>query len=260
MQFDQTFFLDLIPDYMESVYPVQPVITEAELREYISTMETDAEVRSFVCSFGACTLNLTRTGEKRTADVLQTIETLMNHAITTTKPVYKVFHSSVMRAMQSIFIHNCLMSMSASDAAFHYMRDSITAIQLLRIDSADTMAQLPPHERSRRQRLYWQAYIHERFTAILDYRNAILPPLNALPEEDPTIPTQVHDGFIQIIKLFRLLDPEFLQNWLGTQQGGVTSSWIEKKSRELEGDEESTARELANLSTVRHCSTKQEYH
>ncbi|KAJ4301254.1 hypothetical protein N0V90_003345 [Kalmusia sp. IMI 367209] len=248
LPYDQSFFLDLIPDYVEGVYPVQPVITEAEIRDYIHSMDVDQELRSFVCSFGACTLNLTRTGEKRTEEVLHTIETLMNYTITTMKPVYKVFHSSVIRAMQSIFIHNCLMSMSASDAAFHYMRDSITAIQLLRIDNADTMAQLAPHERSRRQRLYWQAYIHERFTAILDYRNAILPPLTALPEDDPTIPLQVHEGFIQIIKLFRLLDPEFLQNWLGSH-GNVTSTWIEEKSRELEGDEESSARELANLST-----------
>lgn len=97
--------------------------------------------------------------------------------------------------------------------------------------------------------MYWQAFIHERFSAILDYRTVVLPPLNVLPEMDPTIPLQVHEGFIQIIKLFRLLDPEFLQNWLGSQ-GNVTSTWIEEKSRELEGDEESNARELANLSTV----------
>jgi len=130
------------------------------------------------------------------------------------------------------------------------MRDSITAVQLLRIDNTDTMAQLPPPERSRRQRLYWQAFIHERFLAILDYRNAILPPLYTLPEDDPTIPIQVHEGFNQIIKLFRLLDPEFLKNWLGSQGGNVTCTWIEEKSRELEGDEESNALELAKLSTV----------
>lgn len=234
---------------MEGVYPVQPVIPEAELRECIQSMDVDQEMRTFVCSFGACTLNLTRAGDNRTEEVLHHIETLTNYAISTVKPVYKTFHSSVIRAITSMFIHNCLMSMAASDAAFHYIRDAITAIQLMRIDNADIMSQLSTMERARRQRLYWQAYIHERFLAILDYRNAILPPLIALPEDDPTIPLQVHDGFIQIIKLFRLLDPEFLQNWLGSQ-GNVTSSWIEEKSRELEGDEESNARELANLSTV----------
>lgn len=236
---------------MEGVYPVQPVITEKELHDYIQTMHLDPEVRSFVFAFGACTLNLTRQGEERTEEVRDTIETLMNYSIQTMKPAYKSFHSSVMRAMQSMFIHNCLMSMSASDAAFHYIRESISAIQLLRIDNPEVTSVLPAAERSRRQRLYWQAFIHERFVAILDYRDAILPPLPSLPEADPTIPTQIHEGFNQIINLFRLLDTSFLKNWLGSQDGtSLTSTWIEAKSRELEGDEESTARDLAKLTTM----------
>jgi hypothetical protein len=152
--------------------------------------------------------------------------------------------------MQSIFIHNCLMSLQGGDSAFYYLRDAISNIQLLRIDNIENAATLSLPERSRRQRMYWQAYIHERFIAILDYRHAILPPLYTLPEEDPSIPIQVHEGFTQIIKLFSLLDTEFLTSWLGARDGGVTSSWVEAKSRQLEGDPETDARELANLSQM----------
>ncbi|KAH7072640.1 hypothetical protein BKA63DRAFT_47732 [Paraphoma chrysanthemicola] len=249
-QYNQAFFLDLIPDYVQGVYPVQPVISEQELRQWIHVMDTDQEVRSFIYAFGGCTLNLTRYGERRTEEVLQTIEHLMDCSIDSMLPPRRNYHSSVMRAMQSIFIHNCLMSLQGVDAAFFYMRDAITNIQLLRIDNAEQAAALPPSERSRRQRLFWQAYIHERFLAILDYRHAILPPLYTLPEADPTIPIQVHEGFNQIIKLFRLLDTEFLTSWLGTKDGQVTSTWVEAKSRELEGDPEADARELANLSMM----------
>lgn len=237
---------------MEGVYPVQPVIAEHELRHFIDSMDFDPEMRSFVYSFGGCTLNLTRYGDKRTEEVVQTIENLMDLSIDTMKPPHKSHHSSVMRAMQSIFIHNCLMSLQGSDAAFHWMRDAISAIQLLRVDNPEHVMNLSGPERSRRQRLYWQAYIHERFLAILDYRRAILPPLYTLPEDDPTIPVQVHEGFNQIIKLFRLLDSEFLTSWLGAagQTGPVTSTWVEAKSRELEGDPEADALELANLSMM----------
>jgi hypothetical protein len=250
MPYGQQFFHDLIPEYMEGVYPVQPVITELELRQYISVMDTDQDIRSFVYAFAACTLNLTRFGNKRTEEVLHTIETLMNRSIETLRPPMAGFRSSVMKAMQSMFIHNCLMSMQASDAAFHYIRDAISGIQLLRIDCPDAVDPLPPHERSRRQRLYWQAYIHERFVAILDYRQAILPPLDSLPEDDPTIPLSVHEGFNQIIKLFRLLDADFLKNWLGNQNqtSGVTCEWVEAKSREiLEGDAETNSVALSMM-------------
>jgi|SRR5690242_6648587 len=251
-QYSKAFFLDLIPDYMEGVYPVQPVIAEHELRHFIKSMDHDPEMRSFVYSFGGCTLNLTRYGNSRTEDVVQTIENLMDLSIDTMKPPHKSHRSSVMRAMQSIFIHNCMMSLQGSDAAFHWMRDAISAIQLLRIDNPDHVESLTGPERSRRQRMYWQAYIHERFLAILDYRQAIMLPLYTLPEDDPTIPLQVHEGFNQIIKLFRLLDTEFLSSWLGAagQTGPVTSMWVEAKSRELEGDPEADALELVNLSMM----------
>jgi hypothetical protein len=233
---------------MEGVYPVQPVIAEHELRQYIQVMDDDQDIRSFVYAFGGCTLNLTRYGDRRTDEVVQTIEHLMDLSIDSMRRAHKHCHFSVMRAMQAIFIHNCLMSLQGSDAAFFYMRDAICIIQLMRIDNAETAATLLPQERCRRQRLYWQAYIHERFLAILDYRRAILPPLYTLPEDDPTIPIQVHEGFNQIIKLFRMLDTEFLDSWLDSQGGGVTSHWVEEKSRELEGDPETDARELAALS------------
>ncbi|EOA80672.1 uncharacterized protein SETTUDRAFT_143585 [Exserohilum turcica Et28A] len=259
-QYTKAFFLDLIPDYVEGVYPVHPVITAYELRQYIDVMDTDPDVRSFIYSFGGCTLNLTRYGDRRTAQVVQTIERLMDCSIDTMRRAHKHLQVSVMRAVQSMFIHNCLMSLQRSDAAFFYMRDAITIIQLLRIDKPENVAQLSPPERSRRQRLYWQAFIHERFLAILDYRRAVLPPLYTMPEDDATLSIQVHEGFNQIIKLFRLLDTEFLNSWLDSQRGTVTSTWVEAKSRELEGDPETDARELAMLSMMQRadlCITRE---
>jgi hypothetical protein len=65
LSYSKAFFLDLIPDYLEGVYPVQPVIAEHELRHYIQVMDSDQEIRSFVYAFGGCTLNLTRYGNQR---------------------------------------------------------------------------------------------------------------------------------------------------------------------------------------------------
>ncbi|CAG5158106.1 uncharacterized protein ALTATR162_LOCUS4986 [Alternaria atra] len=224
-QYSKAFFLDLILDYIDRVYPAHPVITQYELRKYIEIMDTNQDVRSFV-----------------TDEVVQTIESLMDYSIENMRPAHTHFHFSVMWAVQSMFIHNYLMSRQRSDAAFYYMRDAISIIQLLKIDNPKNAAQISPPERSRRQRLYWQAYIHERFLAILHYRQAILPPLYTLPEDDPTLSIQVHEGFNQTIKLFRLLDREFLNSWLDSQGGSVTSTWVEAKSRELDGDPEADAR------------------
>lgn len=251
LQYDRDFFLTLVPGYMEHVYPVQPVIAESEVIASIHSMDSDQGMRSFVYAFGACTLNLTRFGDSRTDKVQHDIEMLVNYSIECSKSIYASFRPTVIRAMESMFLHNCLMTLQASDAAFYYMRDAISIIQLLRVDNEEIMDSITPEERSRRQRLYWQAFIHERFLAILDYRQVILYPLNSLPENDPTIPISVQEGFNQIIKLFRLLDAEFLRNWLASGgTGNVTSAWVEAKSLELEGHGEGDLHELTTLSTM----------
>jgi hypothetical protein len=100
---------------MEGVYPVQPVISEHELRQYIQVMDTDQEVCSFVYAFGGATLNLTRYGDSRTDKVVRMIEHLMDCSIDSVLPARRHYRSSVMRAMQSMFIHNCLMSTTSPD-------------------------------------------------------------------------------------------------------------------------------------------------
>ncbi|TID24294.1 hypothetical protein E2P81_ATG02595 [Venturia nashicola] len=250
-EYDASFFLGLLPDYMSSVYPPQPIIPELEVREYVQNMLHDAEARAFVLAFGAVTLNLTCTGEKRTEHIMRMIEHLVMRAIEARGLIMAKFHASVPKTMTSIFLHNCLMTMRDSDTAFYYMRDAVTLVQLLRIDAPLPNESITPTEKARRQRLYWQIYVHERFLAILDYRPAVMPPLAALPDDDPTIPLRIQEGFNQIIKLFRLLDTEFLQNWLGSHETStVTPAWIESKHQELDNQDESDLHQLAALSSM----------
>lgn len=235
-QYDAAFFIDLLPDFMSAVYPPQPIMTEQEIYDSIQSMEIDPEAKAFTFAFGGCTLNLTRTGAMRTAEVNQTITVLVNDSIKARGPVFPNMRSSVRQALTSLFLHNCFMTMRDKDTAFFYMRDAISLIQILRIDQMNS--EEPPlsqPERSRRQRLYWEGFIHERFCAILDYRTVVLPPLPSLPENDPSIPISIQEGFNQIINIFRLLDSEFLDNWLGNQSN-LTPAWIEKKDKELVGD------------------------
>ncbi|KIV98790.1 uncharacterized protein PV09_09442 [Verruconis gallopava] len=231
---DKAYFLNLLPDYMASVYPVQPILSEDEIRQNIEMMDTDKEAYSYVHAFGACTLNLSYIGDRRTPDIAEAIERLVNESINSRRLVSRGYKSSIRQCMTSLHLHNCFMTMRDSDASFFYMRDAITLVQLLGIETNRGMSSLPQHERAKRQRLYWEAYIHERFLAILDYRQAVMRPLQSLPEDDPTIPISVQEGFNQIIRLFQLLDVEFLQNWLGHHDSKITPAWIESKQAELD--------------------------
>ncbi|THY75146.1 hypothetical protein D6C95_10043 [Aureobasidium pullulans] len=146
---------------------------------------------------------------------------------------------SVRRVMISQFTHISLMCLANMDMSFYYVRESITMIQMLRIGHPEAMDKLNSNERARRQRLYWEVFIHERYLAISNYRPVVLPPLHDLPEFDPSIPPGVHEGFLQIIRLFRLIDEGFLANWFGTTT--VTREWIDRKHKEI--DEEPVGNE-----------------
>jgi hypothetical protein len=232
--FDKTYFFSLLPDYMASVYPVQPIFSEDDIQQNINAMDFDKEAYSYVHAFGACTLNLSHIGDRRTPEIAQSIEKLVNESINSRSSVTRGYKTSLRQCLISLHLHNCFMTMRDSDASFFYIREAITLVQLLEIESPNGMSSLPPHERAKRQRLYWEAYVHERFLAILDYRQAIMRPLSDLPEDDPTIPMGVQKGFNQIIRLFQLLDVEFLQNWLGNHDSRITPAWIESKQAELD--------------------------
>ena len=107
--FNADFFHSLVPDYMEHIYPVQPVIAEKELRDFIVSLDSvdvDPEIKSFLYAFGGCTLNLTRYGERRTEEVVRTIEALSNMSIEGRPCATPYLRGSVLGAMQSMFLHN----------------------------------------------------------------------------------------------------------------------------------------------------------
>ena len=247
---DKTYFLNLLPEYMSAVYPVQPILSEDEIRQSIDAMDHDKEAYSYVHAFGACTLNLSYIGNRRTPEITEAIERLANESIRSRPLVTKGFKSSTRQCMISLHLHNCFMTGRDSDTAFFYMRDAITMVQMLGIETSSTMSMLPTHERARLQRLYWEAFIHERFLSILDYRQAVMRPLQSLPEDDPTIPPTIQEGFNQIIRLFKLLDVDFIQNWLGNRDSSITPAWIESKQAELDLQMENPEGNYASLNSM----------
>ncbi|KAL6364663.1 hypothetical protein LRP88_00633 [Fusarium phalaenopsidis] len=121
------------------------------------------------------------------------------------------------------------------------------------------MMQLLPYEEGdkdlpRKQRLYWQLFIHERFAAIA----LGLPPVLmacGYPQPDVTLPTYIQTGFGSLCRLFSILDNDFMHYWTKYQgssekmgimfwnpeprHGEITASWIERKHQELDAHERS---------------------
>ncbi|KAL5345324.1 hypothetical protein ACLOAV_009695 [Pseudogymnoascus australis] len=231
---DPSFFTSLLPEYMSSVYPVNPVITEIEVRHCIQRIGCDRDGTSFLYAYAAVTINLSRIDTVQFApDVREQIGDLLTKSFEHRDQLGLSEQPTMLRVMSSLFIEICLMSLRKPDLAFTYLRETISLLYMLHVDKPEVMSSLPPHERGRIERAFWECFIHERFTALTEFKPICLYPLHTPPSTDPLLPPSLDLGWRLLIQTFSLVDREFVDLWLG-DRSQVTSEFIERKHHQLD--------------------------
>ena len=248
------FFHGLVPDFEEVVYTVNPVITPAEIRAAIDNMSVSCEDSALVHASAAATIDLAQTSWRKQRHVAAAITDLVQHSLTAHRQLDVPraaegefsgnLHVSVKRIMTCVFLQMCMMALKHYARGFALIREAIAMLQVLNHhDHAPGEPSLSRSETARRQRLYWEIYIHERYITMTAGYPSILTQLReASPLQDVTIPRHVDVGFSRILQLFCVLDEAFLQYWSNLQRPRdnapiVSSQWIEGKQVELDMDE-----------------------
>ncbi|OBT69533.1 hypothetical protein VE03_01233 [Pseudogymnoascus sp. 23342-1-I1] len=231
---DPSFFTSLLPEYMSSVYPVNPVITESEVRHCIERIGSDRDGTSFLYAYAAVTINLSRIDTVQFApDIREQIGDLLTKSFEHRDQLGLNERPTLLRVMSSLFIEICLMGLHKKDLAFTYLRETISLLYMLEVDKPEVMSSLPPHERGRIERAFWECFIHERFSALTEFKPICLSPLHTPPTADPLLPPSLDLGWRLLIQTFSLVDREFVDLWLG-DRSQVTSEFIERKHQQLD--------------------------
>jgi hypothetical protein len=249
----------LLGDYESVVFPVNPVISRIEMEDVIRGMSRDTNDTALVYAYAAVTINLSRTSsEDAHGPVAAEIEELMVKSFAARSRAdaagygpKEAMSVSVRKIVTCIFLEICVMAFKRYDRAFLLLREAVALIQMLDVhDNKEPGNGTAMAELARRQRLYWEAFIHERFLTIMTSYPSMLPPLRSgLPIADSTIPANVNVGFTRIIKLFLIMDDEFLQHWMAQGEDNedarptMTISWIEHKQQQLDDDEHDAAKD-----------------
>ena len=266
--YSRDFFLRLLPDFESIVYPVSPIITPDELRDAISTMHSTHEDAALVYGFAAVTINLSQTSSWTlvNGDVAAQVSDLMQRSLVAHRladlspgpnpgpgPMLGELSITVKRIMTCIFLEITMMAFRLFQRSFVILREAISLLQSLKVfhypDTDDpTATALGRREIARRQRLYWECFIHERFVNIMSGCPSVLRPLSTGPPvPDPSIPRYVDLGFRHLLSLFAVMDESFLSHWNAQNDPGVpvpepmTAQWIENKQAELDRHEADTA-------------------
>ncbi|KAG6001956.1 hypothetical protein E4U21_003606 [Claviceps maximensis] len=258
--FSADYFLALLPEFEELVYPVNPVMTAVELRAAIRNMHQDYEDAALVHAFAAVTINLTRTSWTRNGcDIATQMNTLMRYCFWAHRKaevgqerdgggLQGEIPVSVKRIMTCIWLEISLMAFKRFDRSFTILREGIAMVQMMNLDQYhEGDARLTHTELCRRQRMYWEMYIHERFLFIISGYPCIMVPLRTgLPFHDDSIAPHVAVGWNRLILLFRNIDDSFLAHWAAQQDRNsrsassgpeLTSQWIESKQAQIDQDE-----------------------
>ncbi|POR33532.1 Uncharacterized protein TPAR_06228, partial [Tolypocladium paradoxum] len=264
--YSHDFFVRLLPEYEQLVYPVNPVVTPDELSAAIANMHADYEDAALVHAFGAVTINLTQPSWTLHGDVAAQMTSLVRYSLWAHRKAELGSGSdanglqgempvTVKRIMTCIFNEISLMAFKRFDRSFAALREAIAMIQMLNIhqySEGDTALAL--NEVSRRQRMYWEAYVHERFLCIMSgFPCTMIALRTGLPVADSSVPPHVTAGFNRLIQLFQIMDGPLLAHWTAQQDPSqivpaMTAHWIESKQAQLDQDEAAaaeTAREMA---------------
>ncbi|KAH7161107.1 putative C6 transcription factor [Dactylonectria macrodidyma] len=247
------FFMGLVDDFERVVYPFNPVISPAEMRVAIENMHVSHQDAALVYSFAAVTINLTHTSWVVRGETAAQMTDLMHHAMTSHRQadLAGIVHDGVVgelsitvkRAVTCIFLEISMMAFKCIDRCFSILREAIGMVETLNTQLLNGECGADKSDICRRQRLYWEAFIHERFMTIVSGKRSILPPLRTgFPYTDPSIPPHVDLGFSRLIQLFYIIDDAFLAHWNAQQDPGLpaptmTAQWIESKQAQLDQDE-----------------------
>ncbi|KAK0946404.1 hypothetical protein LTR29_002166 [Friedmanniomyces endolithicus] len=256
---DAALFEGYLHDYEVYVYPFHPIISVSEARDSIAHMDVSTEARAFVYGLVAVSINLThslRTTEASPGlpcDPSVQVAQWASRALEAMSPILLENDVTVRRITTVLFLHVCLMGLRRHVLAFYYLRQAVSMVQMLRVDDASAiMASAGSSEQARRERLYWEVFVHERFYSISEQRTVLLLPLTRLPDLDDRFPYSVHHGFVQIIRLFLLIDSDFLAKWFATFHGvqDVTPDWIRAKHAEIDAESAGNDEEVTGLSEM----------
>lgn len=241
------FFIGLLSEFEQFIYPANLIIRPEEIRASIGNMHADSEDAALAYAFAAVTTKLTKGLGAICKAIDAQVARLIQNSLRAHREVETSFmdrtitgepQNSVKRIMTCIFLEMSMMTPRHYDRSFLILREAVAMIQVLdshRNSGVDT---------ARFQRLYWEAYIHERYVSVATGYPCTLCPLATRPiMSDPNLPPHIEVGFNRLIRLFLILDSRFLDYWIAQRNPSqavvsrIPAEWIENKQVKLDEDE-----------------------
>ncbi|KAG7059005.1 hypothetical protein JMJ77_0006374 [Colletotrichum scovillei] len=160
------------------------------------------------------------------APILPTTEFLISETLRARRQCDLAEHQSLLHAQTSFFLFSAFFCMDNDNAAWFYLRESITILQTLRLHEEATYSDInDPVLATYARHMFWVLFITERAYALQRHRPLTLQSSLGLPIVDPlSSDAAILPGFLDLISLFRHFDTDFIATWNSSTPSTTPSS------------------------------------
>ena len=247
---DRSLLRHLACSYAERVFPWLPIIPESDFFAAIDAVNPSAESEALIHALAAVTMNLTCVGPAHSPENIGMITQLYNKSLELRGPVMPTAPITIHSTMIPFLVSHCLFSRHQNvDMVFYYLREALTQFLILRNTQYKRVGAGPFVSKEQMLRLHWTLFVHERFVAINYHHQAELEAPRELPAYEDGIDPRVIEGLHRIIEHYRVIDDDFVHNWLHREASSMTFAWIERKQHELGIDVDRWKDKIEHLST-----------
>ncbi|KAF2672940.1 hypothetical protein BT63DRAFT_368375 [Microthyrium microscopicum] len=134
----------------------------------------------------------------------------------------------------SFFISRCFHCLDRQDTAWIYLRQATTLAHVLGLHNEETYSHGLDAENCAKRKLFWTLFVNERAYAVKMHRPLTLYPTIQMPTPETETENQAAVfGFIQLIKLYRIVDDRFFAIWNRNIEND-SPHWLENVLRTLD--------------------------
>lgn len=229
--------------FFSHMYPTMPIFHRQGLTDLINThFETSAEVYCLVASL--CAFVIVQPGmilpgtpgtdkEARPQKRSSWAKSLLEDIEHVRKSVDYIDRPNVRSVQTSFFLFCVYFSTERRNRCWFHLREASTLAQITNMHEEQSYLGGNTTENIYRRRLYWLILVTERAYAMERHHPLTLHPTIELPraDYDPN-DTDIITGFLHLIKLFRLIDDQFIGLW-NKSETECSPSWLAELQLQL---------------------------
>ncbi|KAL2810597.1 hypothetical protein BJX63DRAFT_434113 [Aspergillus granulosus] len=201
--------------FLQHLYPIMPVIDSKLMADCSDPEALHPQRYAFIVALSAAThlqLNLDIGEYESPGYNLISGQDLINEAVRAVCEYDPLEHPHIDTLLTMFFLFCAYGNLNKSDYAWHYLSQTISFLQILKMDREEVYVGLPPVEVEVRRRVFWLVFVTERAYALQTGRPVILRPTIRKPSVlNSEVPALLY-GFVSLIAVFEQIVPDFY-NW-----------------------------------------------